>query len=333
MPHQPHERQRQRDQRQQADRHRSSREQHRAPGGLHRAHDRLVGVVRARELLAEAVDDEQRVVDGDAEPDQLDQVRHVGRRGGEPGDPVHDAERTRDRAGGEQERHRHRHREAEHAQQHEQGDRQGDALPLRQVVREDRVEVVLGRPGARHVRVLDARRAHERGPHGGGGALGLGQIERRRDRRVGDMPPGGEQGGRPAAGDGPRRAVDGGLQARPERRRLNVGGLKDDRERAVRPVAEPALEDVPGLLGRGARHREGVGEQRREPRARKPSRDDHRRPEAEDGAAVTQNEACPAGHRATVATGRSSTRQLSWNVLTSCVHAESSPFAERWQRS
>ena len=34
----------------------------------------------ARELLAEAVDDQQRVVDRDPEADQLDEVRHVRRR-------------------------------------------------------------------------------------------------------------------------------------------------------------------------------------------------------------------------------------------------------------
>ena len=68
----------------------------------------------ARELLAEAVDDQQRVVDGDPEPDQLHEVRRVGRRLGEVRDPVDDPERAGDRAGGEDERDRHRPREAEH---------------------------------------------------------------------------------------------------------------------------------------------------------------------------------------------------------------------------
>ena len=44
-------------------------EEHRAAGRRHRPHDRAVDVVVAAELLAEAVDDEQRVVDCEPEPD------------------------------------------------------------------------------------------------------------------------------------------------------------------------------------------------------------------------------------------------------------------------
>ena len=43
------------------------------PADLHRAHDRLVALVPVRALLAPARDDQQRVVDRHAEPDQRDQ--------------------------------------------------------------------------------------------------------------------------------------------------------------------------------------------------------------------------------------------------------------------
>ena len=54
-----------------------------------------------------------------------------------------------------------------------------DALALRQVVREDRVEVVLGRSRSRHVGVLDTGRDDQCGPHGPGRSLGLGEVDRR----------------------------------------------------------------------------------------------------------------------------------------------------------
>ena len=134
-------------------------EDDRAAGGLHRPHDRVVLVRPRAELLAEAVDDEQRVVDRDPEADQLHEVRRVRRRLRQVRDPVDDPERARDRAGGEDERDRHRAREAEHeraARAARSGSRSHS--PLLQVLVEDRVEVVLDRAGAGHVRALDAGR-------------------------------------------------------------------------------------------------------------------------------------------------------------------------------
>ena len=64
--------------------------------------DRVVDRLPGGELLPEAVDDEQRVVDRDPEPDQLHEVRRVGRRRPELRDPVDDPERAGDRAGGEE---------------------------------------------------------------------------------------------------------------------------------------------------------------------------------------------------------------------------------------
>ena len=131
-------------------------EDDRAAGGLHRADDGVVDLEPARELLAEAVDDQQRVVDGDPEPDQLDEVRRVGRRRPDARDAVDDPERAGDRARREDQRDRHRPREPEDGEQHEQRDRQRDReLAVLQVAVEDRVEVVLDRGGAGDVDVLD----------------------------------------------------------------------------------------------------------------------------------------------------------------------------------
>ena len=49
-------------------------EQHRAPGGVDRVDDRVLGVAPRMQPLAVAGDDEQRVVDADAEADQQRQL-------------------------------------------------------------------------------------------------------------------------------------------------------------------------------------------------------------------------------------------------------------------
>ena len=75
-------------------------------------------------------------------------------------------------------------------------------------------------------------------------------------------------------GTTPARPLDRGGEPRPRRDRAR-GRLRrereDDRERAVRAVAEVLLEHLANLLGLRPRHREGVREDRRELRARKPA--------------------------------------------------------------
>ena len=75
------ERQRQDDHRQQADRHRGAGDDHRPAGVRHRLDERRLDVLALAQLVAEAEDHQQRVVDRDAEPDQRDQEldddRHV----------------------------------------------------------------------------------------------------------------------------------------------------------------------------------------------------------------------------------------------------------------
>ena len=116
------------------------------PGRRHRPHDRAVDVLRRSELLAEAVDDEQRVVDREPEPDELDEVRDVA----DHRELVREQRRrcpsvAGDRARGEAKRHEHGEREAEHREEHRERDRQRDRLAAQQVVREHGLEVVLDR--------------------------------------------------------------------------------------------------------------------------------------------------------------------------------------------
>ena len=106
----------------------------------------------AGELLAEAVDDQERVVDRECEPDQLDEVRHVRDHRERVRERLDDQERARDRAGGEDERDRDREREAEDGDQHQERDRERDRLPAPEVAREDAVEVALDRRLPGHVR-------------------------------------------------------------------------------------------------------------------------------------------------------------------------------------
>ena len=98
------ERERHEDQQREPDRDRRPGEDHRAAGRLHRPHDRRLDLQSVRQLLAEAVDDQQGVVDRDPEPDQEDQVRDVRRHGDEVRDHVDERERPEHRAGREQER-------------------------------------------------------------------------------------------------------------------------------------------------------------------------------------------------------------------------------------
>ena len=104
--HRAHERHRHEQEQRETDRDRGPGEHDRAAGGGHRPEDCVVGLAAARELFTEPIDDEERVVDRDPEPDQLHEVRHVRRHRHVVRDDVHDPERAGNRRGGEQERDR-----------------------------------------------------------------------------------------------------------------------------------------------------------------------------------------------------------------------------------
>jgi hypothetical protein len=248
------------------------------------------------QLLAEAVDDQQRVVDRDPEPDQLDQVRDVGRHRQPVRKEVDEAERAHDRAGGEQERDRHRPRQPEHQQQDPERNRDRDQeLALPQVLVEDRVQVVLDRSLAGHVG------RHPVAPREGAQdtvrvALRVGDAQRRDDVAVQHM--GATRREREWT---PRRHLLGRashrrLQPATQCRIGRVGNLQDDRERAVAAVAVVVLEDRAGPLGVGARHREGVREQRRELPVRVAAGEQDGEPHGYDEPAVTQYQAGPTLH-------------------------------------
>ena len=296
-PEHAHERERHRDQEGEPERDGEAGEDDRAARGLHRAHHRL-GLGSARgELLPEAVDDQERVVDRDPEPDQLDEVRRVGGRDREVGHPVDDPERRGDRARGEEQRDRHRPRQAEDGEQHEQRDRQREEeLAVAEVALEDRIEVVLDRPGTGHVHAPGARRAPERAQHRLGVRLRLRDVETRDDVGEEDVPPAGGQRRRLGGGDDRRGMRERSLQPRHELRIGRVGDPEDDRERTVRPIAEVRLEQLPHVLGVGSRHREGVREERREPRAREAAGQEDHDPDGDHAAAVPQHESRPPAH-------------------------------------
>ncbi len=117
--HRAQERERQRDQREEADRDRGPAEHDRAPRGLHRALDGLVAAVAVGALLAPPRDDEQRVVDRDAEPDQRDQELHDRRHVGERGQAPEEQERGHDRDDRHQDRDDRQERR-EHEREHDQ---------------------------------------------------------------------------------------------------------------------------------------------------------------------------------------------------------------------
>ena len=209
-----------------------------AAGGRHRADDRVVDVARRAELLPEAVDDEERVVDGEPEADELDEVRDVA----DHRDGVREREDDARASpvivqAANAKRHEHREREAEHGEEHGERDRQRDRLAAQQVVREHGLEVVLDRRLAGHVR---ARLARERAPHGRRVALRVLEVERRVDLAVEEAAVGAQLRRRARPGRASRRRR-GAVCARARGR---CGRAEDDGEDAVGPLAEVVLEDL-----------------------------------------------------------------------------------------
>ena len=160
--HRADERQRDQHEAGQPDRDRRAGEEHRVAGRAHRRAQRLASVGAAEQLLAEAVDDEQRVVDRDRDADQRDEIgdvdRHVHLVRQQPQQP----ERDRHRAGGHQQRHERRRQRAEHDQQHEDRDRDRDRLAAPQIGVEDRLQIVVDRDLAADVHPPPRRAARLR---------------------------------------------------------------------------------------------------------------------------------------------------------------------------
>ena len=108
------------EQRTQADGHGPRTGDHRVTGVVHGDHDGVVVVAAVRALLAPAVDDQQRVVDRDAQADESDEELHDEADVGDVGAEQHDRERREDRDCGDEQRHE-REERREQEQQHREG--------------------------------------------------------------------------------------------------------------------------------------------------------------------------------------------------------------------
>jgi hypothetical protein len=246
-----------------------------------------VSIVVERELLAEAGDDEQRVVDREAEADQLHEIRDVADHRQLVRHRPDERERRRDRARGEDERNEHGEREAEHRDQHGERDRQRDRLAAAQIAREDRLEVVLDRRRARDVR---PRAAGERAANRVRVALRVLEVERRVDLAVED-----------AVTDLHARRVTGGHELRRAHepgvccRTVGFAGGEDDREHAFGPFPELAFQDEARTVGVAVGDGEDVREQRAQAGGREHADHDDDRPGGEHRDAEAQDGAGPAG--------------------------------------
>jgi hypothetical protein len=235
---------------QQRDDHGQAGEEDGAPGGVDRPHRRRLGVEPFVEPVAEAGEDEERVVDADPEPDHRRQL------GGEVGG-VEDVRPERDEAeadpqreerGEDRQPHRDRGAEGEEQDDHrgaqpdqERGVAFGLAHLLDRLAAEVDLRVGPGHGfGWRH-RCFDRL------------LVQFVALLVELDRRVGDLAVGGDRRVAPArvgAGDAGhvRHRLDlgeGGRHAPPHRRRLDPhGGAEDDRRRFARLRREALFEQL-----------------------------------------------------------------------------------------
>ncbi len=245
------------EQQRQADCYRGPAEDHRAAGGRHRLHDRLVTRRPAPQLLPIAVDDEERVVDRDPEPDQRDEVREIRRELHEVGEDPDDPERRGD--GHDREREREEEGERpEGEDQDEKGDRNRDQLTSGKVVGQYRVEVVLDRRLAGDVDLRPGEPGHGLA-HLVGAPLRVRGLEVGDDLRDDDISGNGCDRDETAG----RELLGGLLRRRPHLRHQRRGGPVgegDDRERPGRALPELVFENLLGPAGVGAGEREPVGQ-------------------------------------------------------------------------
>ena len=113
------------EQREQADRDGDAGGEDGVAGGLHRDDDGFLVAAAVGAFLPPARHQEQRVVDGDAEPDQGDEELHDDADVGERRQPEHQHERRQDRHRGDEQRQQ-REERREHEEQHEQGARSAE---------------------------------------------------------------------------------------------------------------------------------------------------------------------------------------------------------------
>ena len=287
------ERKRHEEEQRQADRNGPTAEDHRASRRQHRRDDRLVARRPSPQLLAEAVDDEERVVDRDPEPDERDEVRQVRRQLHEVREDPDEPERGRDGQDCEREREQEGER-PEREDEYQERDRDRDHLTAQEVLREHRVEVVLDRSLAGENDLRSCDRA-------GGAPHRLGSRLRVRGCEVGHDLPGDDVGGERCDGYHPARRELGGRALRgrthpgDERGRVPVTA-DDEGERARRALPEMLLEDRFRPARVRARKREAVREERGELRRREAADEEDSEPAGEDEHTMAEDETCQRLH-------------------------------------
>ena len=132
---------REQDHRRHRQRHRRRRDQHRAPRRRHRADQGGVRVGALGQFVAIAADDQQRVVDRQGEAHRGAEVgcevRHIGTKG----DEAQDGHRAQDRHQPNGNRECGRQQAAEHPDQHEEAQRNGDRLHQQQIALQQGVDL------------------------------------------------------------------------------------------------------------------------------------------------------------------------------------------------
>ena len=131
-------------------------EDHRLAAGSYRDGERLVDGAALGQLLLEPGDDEQRVVDADPEAEHRGGVLDEQRQLGLARDDRQDGEACQDRRDADRQRHQRRDETAVQRQQHQQDQRQGEHLRVRQPGLAQRVDLAPERrgPDQRHVEAL-----------------------------------------------------------------------------------------------------------------------------------------------------------------------------------
>jgi hypothetical protein len=215
-------------------RHGGRGEQHRPPGGGHRAAERVGDGDAGAQLLAEPADDEQAVVDGQAQAHDRDDVdrehRHVGDLGEQPehdegAEHGHPADQQRQPGGDGG---------PEHDQQQHEQQRHGQALGAGKVLAHLRVDLLVDRGVAAQVDVDPGAGVVQAGLDPLVRLHPVGQLRAGQpDGRVAGVPVGGHEGGgahRPPGGEG---GDVGGRQ----RRQRPLDRLREGRVVDRHPVA------------------------------------------------------------------------------------------------
>ena len=194
---------------QRGERHRDRRaaEDDGGAGARERAAECLLLGRSLAELAAEPADDEERVVDGDADPDHRRHVRDVHGDLERTGEPVDDGSREEDRRESERERRRGGRERAEGGEQDEEDEREAELLAARELVLRGFLEVrpdgrLADQPSCARRRAgagaSSPRRSSSTSPPRSSRA-GAPRVRRRGSRAVRPAPPDRPRGSAPSA--------------------------------------------------------------------------------------------------------------------------------------